>query len=88
VVVVPTKYYNTPAQELADMGISLVIFANHNMRASITAMQKTSAEIFKKKSLASVEKEVSRLYNTKKNWDRLEFPFVFEIVCSLVFIFL
>ncbi|OXA57701.1 phosphoenolpyruvate phosphomutase [Folsomia candida] len=59
VVVVPTKYYKTPAKDLADMGVSMVIFANHNMRTCITAMQKTTARIFKDKSLVGVESEVA-----------------------------
>lgn len=63
-VVVPTKYYKTPAQDLADMGVSMVIFANHNMRASVTAMQKASARIFKDKSLVGVEGEVSNLFGS------------------------
>lgn len=58
-MVVPTKYYKTPAKDLADMGVSMVIFANHNMRTCITAMQKTTARIFKDKSLVGVESEVS-----------------------------
>jgi phosphoenolpyruvate phosphomutase len=62
VVVVPTNYFNTPAEVLADMGISLAIFANHNLRASMRAMQETSARIFKDKSLAGVEKEVRQLF--------------------------
>jgi phosphoenolpyruvate phosphomutase len=58
VVVVPTKYYKTPTKNLADMGVSMVIFANHNLRASVTAMQKTTEKIFKEKSLVGVENEV------------------------------
>ena len=42
VVIVPTMYYNTPTDKFRDWGVNLVIWANHNLRASITAMQKTS----------------------------------------------
>ena len=38
-VVVPTKFPNVSASELADMGFKIIIFANHAMRASIKAMQ-------------------------------------------------
>ena len=59
VVIVPTTYYATPTQKFVDAGISLVIWANHLLRASITAMQKTAADIYKDQSLNSVEKEVA-----------------------------
>jgi len=38
VVIVPTKYYTTPTDKFRKWGASLVIWANHNMRASVTAM--------------------------------------------------
>lgn len=69
VIIVPTKFYKTPTQVFRDMGISLVIWANHNLRASVQAMQETSAQIYKEQSLTSVEprivsvKEVFRLTN-------------------------
>ena len=59
VVVVPTTYYSTPTQVFADAGISLVIWANHLLRASVTAMQNTAARILKDQSLHNVEKEVA-----------------------------
>jgi len=59
VVIVPTTYYATPTQEFVDAGISLVIWANHLLRASVTAMQQTAAQIFKDQSLHNVEKEVA-----------------------------
>ncbi|KAL5015689.1 hypothetical protein ScPMuIL_005278 [Solemya velum] len=67
VVIVPTKYYETPTQTFRDMGVSLVIWANHNLRASIRAMQDTSNQIYRDQSLNGVEngiatvKEVFRL---------------------------
>lgn len=67
VVIVPTNYYETPTDHFRDMGVSMVIWANHNMRAAVTAMQQTSAQIFKEQSLVNVEgriasvKEVFRL---------------------------
>jgi len=58
VVIVPTTYSATPTQEFVDAGVSLVIWANHLLRASITAMQKTAAQIYEDQSLHNVEKEV------------------------------
>jgi phosphoenolpyruvate phosphomutase len=61
VIVVPTKYYTTPAQRLAELGISLVIWANHNLRASIDAMQKMSKHIFEQESIAEAESAIASL---------------------------
>merc|ERR1712216_1032237 len=72
VVIVPTKYPDVPVQTFQDYGVSMVIWANHNMRASISAMQKVTNEIYEKQSLSTVEAsgeivsvaEVFRLQNT------------------------
>ena len=45
IVIVPTKYYNTPTEDFRKLGISLVIWANHNMRSSIKTMEETSRNI-------------------------------------------
>lgn len=42
VIIVPTKYYTTPTDTFRDWGVSMVIWANHNMRAATEAMQKVS----------------------------------------------
>jgi phosphoenolpyruvate phosphomutase len=58
VVIVPTMYHSTPTQVFEDTGISIIIWANHLMRSSIAAMQKTAAKIQQNKSLHEVEAEV------------------------------
>jgi phosphoenolpyruvate phosphomutase len=66
-VLVPTTYYSTPVEVFEQAGISIVIWANHNVRTSIAAMQTTSRRIFEERSVQSVEdaiapvKEVFRL---------------------------
>ncbi len=55
VVIVPTKYYTVPTDHYRNLDISLVIWANHNVRTSISAMQKTSMKIFQEESLKDVE---------------------------------
>lgn len=60
-VIVPTKYYATPTQAFRDAGISMVIWANHNLRASIQAMRETSRRIFQDQSLLGVEDRVAPL---------------------------
>jgi phosphoenolpyruvate phosphomutase len=70
VVIVPTTYYDTPTQTFADAGVSMIIWANQVLRASITAMQQTAGRLFQEQSLAGIEneiasvKEVFRLQNT------------------------
>ena len=72
VIIVPTKYWQVPTQEFADMGVSTVIWANHNMRAVVKALQETTQQIFEDQSLKTVEEEkkvvpvaeVFRLQNT------------------------
>ena len=61
VVIVPTKYYKTPTSKFEEMGISLVIWANHNLRSAITSMQNTTKQIFEDKSLINVESSVAKL---------------------------
>ena len=45
VICVPTTYYSTPMAAFEQAGISLVIWANHMLRAGIGAMQKVANEI-------------------------------------------
>ena len=54
-VIVPTKYYSTPVDVFRKAGISLVIWANHMIRASIRTMENVSREIFEQQSLVDVE---------------------------------
>ena len=61
IVIVPTKYYQVPASYFETAGISVVIWANHNLRASITAMQRASSEIAKTRSVASLEGKIAPL---------------------------
>lgn len=58
VVIVPTMYYDTPTEVYEKAGISVVIWANHMLRTSITAMQKTAARVYADRSLMGIEHEV------------------------------
>ncbi len=55
IVIVPTKYFRTPTDDFRKLGISVAIWANHNLRAAITTMRETSAQIFREESLAGVD---------------------------------
>ena len=69
VVIVPTKYYSTPTNVFREANVSVCIWANHQMRTAISAMQKTTEIIFREQSLINIEdkvvsvKEIFRLQN-------------------------
>ena len=58
-VIVPTKYYSTPTDAFRRAGVSLVIWANHMIRASVAAMEKRSKQIFQSESLIDIEDKVA-----------------------------
>lgn len=58
-VIVPTKYYSTPTDAFRKAGIDLVIWANHLIRTSVAAMEKTSKTIFESESLVDVEDKIA-----------------------------
>lgn len=60
IVIVPTKYYKTPTCHFdEDLGISMVIWANHQMRASIQAMEEVTRRIYNDKSLINIENTIA-----------------------------
>ena len=59
VVIVPTMYYATPTDVFREAGISTVIWANHLLRASMSAMQQTARQIFADENLHEVEHRVA-----------------------------
>ncbi len=58
VVIVPTMYYDTPTRVFEDAGVSVVIWANHLLRASIAAMQQAARRIHEARSIAPLEGEI------------------------------
>lgn len=58
-IIVPTKYYSTPTEVFRRAGISVVIWANHQLRASIAAMQDTAQQIFQSQSLVDSEGRIA-----------------------------
>ena len=59
VVIVPTTYHSTPTDLFRQAGVSTVIWANHLLRASITAMRETAMRIHEDQSLREVEGRVA-----------------------------
>ncbi|MCE6077963.1 phosphoenolpyruvate mutase [Agrobacterium vitis] len=74
-VIVPTMYYRVPTEEFIQAKISTIIWANHNVRASIAAMRDVTKKIYDLRSLASVEsslpsvKEVFEIVNQQELTD-------------------
>ncbi|MDQ7837080.1 MAG: phosphoenolpyruvate mutase [Thermodesulfobacteriota bacterium] len=60
-VVVPTSYYEVSAEELADSGISVVVYANHGIRASVKAIESIYGEILRTGSTKSVEGKITTM---------------------------
>jgi phosphoenolpyruvate phosphomutase len=58
-VIVPTRYYSTPTDVFRRSGISVVIWANHMIRAAVAAMEQVSAAIRSQESVAGVEDRIA-----------------------------
>ncbi|MFO1436032.1 MAG: phosphoenolpyruvate mutase [Gammaproteobacteria bacterium] len=59
VVIVPTKYYSTPVEMYRSAGISMVIWANHMIRAAVSVMQSVAQEVRETESLLNVEDRIA-----------------------------
>lgn len=60
-VIVPTKYYRTPVKVFERLDISLVIWANHNLRACIYYMQRICRQIQEQQSSKNIEEGIASL---------------------------
>jgi len=58
-VIVPTIYYSTPTDIFRNANISLVIWANHMVRAAVASMEKISADIYASESVIDVEDNIA-----------------------------
>lgn len=59
VVIVPTKYFDTPVDQFRAARVSVVIWANHNLRAAISAMREVSQRIRLGESLIPIEPRIA-----------------------------
>ncbi|HEV8015168.1 MAG TPA: phosphoenolpyruvate mutase [Stellaceae bacterium] len=59
VVIVPTTYFATPVSAYRKLGISTVIWANHNLRAAVAAMAETCRRIAEGESTAGIEDRIA-----------------------------
>lgn len=60
-VAIPTTYYRVTAEELERGGFSMVIYANHGLRASIRSMESAFREIRQTGTTAGVEARIATL---------------------------
>ncbi len=62
VLIVPTSYYRTPVSLFETMGVSLVVWSNHLVRASIESMQRVAGEIQQCGSVLSSESQIASMH--------------------------
>ncbi|VBB69368.1 Phosphoenolpyruvate phosphomutase [invertebrate metagenome] len=58
-LIAPTMYYLTPTDCYRRTGISMCIWANHNLRAALAAMRDVSGRIFREQGLVGVEEHIA-----------------------------
>lgn len=85
IVISPTSYEYTKSKIYEELGISLVIWANYMLRASVFNMQKISKKLFKSQSISNIKddivniNEIFRLQNmdelleARKLYSKVEF---------------
>lgn len=61
VIIVPTTYYKTPTKKFSDARASVIIWANHNIRAAISAMREVSLRIHRDQSLLGIEDNITSI---------------------------
>lgn len=58
-IVVPTKYYMTPVNDMLRAGVTNFIWANHLLRGSVAGMEQTARQIFLDQGLHNIEHSVA-----------------------------
>jgi phosphoenolpyruvate mutase len=59
IVIVPTTYGTTPTNHFRNIGVNNIIWANHNLRTSITAMEKLCKEIYETETISNVQNNIA-----------------------------
>lgn len=71
-VVVPTAYPSVRPDELAAAGVSTVVWANHNLRASVNAMRALCAEVSSRRSVLAQEGPIASVADVLELFDHDE----------------
>jgi phosphoenolpyruvate phosphomutase len=59
-VIVPTTYASmTPTDVFRNIGITTVIWANHTMRAAVSAMRAVARQVYERQAVSEIEKEIA-----------------------------
>jgi len=61
IIIIPTTYMDTPTSLFESLNISLVLWANHMLRASVYQMKKIAALIFANSSVLEADKKIASL---------------------------
>ncbi|TLQ46334.1 isocitrate lyase/phosphoenolpyruvate mutase family protein [Streptomyces marianii] len=77
VVIVPTTYPDWHIDEVRAAGVSVVIYANHGMRAALSAMRDTYRAIYEAGSTSSLESEIASVWDIfdlqrMADWQKLD----------------
>ncbi len=73
-IIVPTTYSNTPTAVFQRAGITNLIWANHNIRASLAAMRTVCQTIMEREAVSAVEPEIATVSEIFKllDYDELD----------------
>ncbi|BAZ38248.1 putative methylisocitrate lyase [Calothrix sp. NIES-4101] len=58
-IIIPTKYYSTPTEVFRQAGISLIIWANHMIRAAVASMEAIAREVQVSETLVNIEEKIA-----------------------------
>lgn len=61
VIIVPTMYYKEKTEKFRKLGISMIIWANHNLRCAVSAMKQLSKEIHDSEQIAELSEDIVTL---------------------------
>jgi phosphoenolpyruvate phosphomutase len=61
VIVIPTTYYRTPTDRFREVGVSTIIWANHNLRVAIQSMRELCRRLRQEETLIEIEDMVAPL---------------------------
>ena len=61
IIIIPTSYFEVPARTFKKLGISVVIWANHLLRASVLAMRDSAKSLFQEQSPLAIADRIASL---------------------------
>jgi phosphoenolpyruvate phosphomutase len=71
-VIIPTTYHSTPTELFEEAGISMVIWANHNLRSTIKALRDCCRAIARDRSLSAIEAHLPKVSDVFSLMDQSE----------------